>query len=266
MAEDLSKYNPEGSTLRKAQLCMLNILIEVDKICRKHKIEYFLDSGTLLGAVRHGGFIPWDDDLDIAIRSEDLPRLRKALQKELPDNLSYQDKTTDWNYFMTIGKVRDKKSVFNDPYFKRTKERGIYIDIFLVEPIVPLWLKDSVDFVYIRCLRGIHNYSDRVIEKILGYLFYLPSVIAVQTCKWIAKLFNSKKIGRAFGFKSVMFVDSDIIFPVREIKFEGHSFMAPNNIDAFLKNLYGDYMQIPPEDKRVTHLAEITFLDEEQKQ
>ena len=95
MAEDLSKYNPEGSTLRKAQLRMLNILIEVDKICRKHKIEYFLDSGTLLGAVRHGGFIPWDDDLDIAIRREDWHKLRIALQNELPANLCYHDWTND---------------------------------------------------------------------------------------------------------------------------------------------------------------------------
>lgn len=262
MKEDLSKYNPEGSTLRKAQLRMLDILVEVDKICRKHNIEYFLDSGTLLGAVRHGGFIPWDDDLDIAIKSEDLPRLRKALIKELPANLCYQDRTNDWNYHMTIAKVRDKRSIFNDPYSKRMKERGIYIDIFLVEPIVSLWLKDKIDYIYIRSIRGIHNYSDRLIEKILGYICYLPAVIAVQISRGLAKLFNANKFGRAYGFKSVMYINKDILFPVSEITFEGHTFMAPNNIDAFLKNLYGDYMQIPPEDKRVTHLAEITFLDE----
>ena len=260
--EDLSRYNPEGSTLRKAQLRMLDILTEVDKICRKHKIEYFIDYGTLLGAVRHGGFIPWDDDMDIAIRREDLPRLRKALQEELPDNFCYQDMTTDWNYFMTIGKVRDKKSVFSDPYFKRTKENGIFVDIFLLEPVVPLWLRNSVDFVYIRCIRGIHNYSDRLIEKILGYLCYIPAVIAVQICRWTAKLFNSNKIGKAFGYKSIMYVDSDVLFPTSEIEFEGHSFMAPNKTDQYLRSLYGDYMQIPPEDKRVTHMAKITFLDE----
>lgn len=262
MKEDISKYNPEGSTLRKAQLRMLDILIEVDKICRKHKIEYFLDSGTLLGAVRHGGFIPWDDDLDIAIRSEDLPRLRKALKEELPANFCYQDRTTEWNYFMTIAKVRDKNSIFDDSYSSRMKERGIYIDIFLVEPIVPLWIKDKIDFVYIRCLRGIHNYSERLIEKILGYICYIPAVIAMMICRGIAKVFNSNKYGRAYGFKSVMYVNKDILFPVKEIEFEGHTFMAPNDSDALLKNFYGDYMQIPPEDKRITHLAEITFLDE----
>ena len=78
--EDLSKYNPEGSILRRAQLRELEILIEVDKICRKHNIEYFLDWGTLLGAVRHGGFIPWDDDIDISVRRKDYSRLCKVLK------------------------------------------------------------------------------------------------------------------------------------------------------------------------------------------
>ena len=93
--EDLRKYNPEGSTLRKAQMRMLDILLVVDKIFRKHHIEYWLDGGTLLGAVRHGGFIPWDDDLDINVRVSDISRIRKVLQSELPKNLCYQDVTTD---------------------------------------------------------------------------------------------------------------------------------------------------------------------------
>ena len=69
--EDLSHYNPEGSTLRRAQLRMLEILKVVDDICTKHDIQYTLDGGTLIGAVRHGGFIPWDDDIDINVTRED---------------------------------------------------------------------------------------------------------------------------------------------------------------------------------------------------
>lgn len=260
--EDLSKYNPEGSTLRKAQLRMVEILTEVDKICRKHQIEYFLDWGSLLGAVRHGGFIPWDDDLDIAIRREDLPRLRKALQEELPSNMRYQDTSTDFNYPVPFGKVRDRNSIFDDPYLKRVKERGIYIDIFCVEPIIPLKLKKPIDFVYIRCVRGIHNYSDRFVEKLLGYLCYLPAIFIIYMCRLWAKIAHVSKVGHLYGWKSLLYLDYNKVFPVKEIQFEGKKFFAPNDYDAYLKNLYGDYMQIPPEDKRETHLAEITFLDE----
>lgn len=263
MMENLRRYNPEGSTLRKAQLRMLDILLVVDRIFRKHHIYYWLDGGTLLGAVRHGGFIPWDDDLDINIRVTDIPRIRQILQTELPQNLCYQDVTTDWNYYMLICKVRDKNSVFEDHYSKRMKERGIYIDLIPMEEVVPLPLKSIIDFVYIRCVRGIHNYSDRFIEKLLGYICYLPSILCVGLCRLWTRIFHSHMWGHIYGWISYNHISEKDIFPLTEIDFEGHKVFAPHNPDAYLTALFGDYMQIPPEDKRVTHLAKITFLDEQ---
>ncbi len=260
--EDLRKYNPEGSTLRKAQMRMLDILLVVDKIFRKHDIEYWLDGGTLLGAVRHGGFIPWDDDLDINVRKADIPRIRKILQTELPDNFCYQDVTTDWNYTMLICKVRDKKSIFDDPYSKLFKERGIYIDLIPMEEVVSFKLKGIIDFVYLRCIRGIHNYSDRLIEKLLGYICYLPSIFCTGICRLWTKLFHSRRWGHCYGWLSYNHIAESDIFPLSEIEFEGHKVLAPHNPDAYLTALFGDYMQIPPEDKRLTHRAPITFLDE----
>src|SRR5215213_7702049 len=93
--EDLSHYNPEGSVLRKAQMRMLEILDVFDAICRKHSINYWLACGTSLGARRHGGFIPWDDDLDVAVLQSDFKRILSILKEELPENLQVHSRETD---------------------------------------------------------------------------------------------------------------------------------------------------------------------------
>ena len=135
------KFNPDGSQLRKQQMRMLEILKEVDRICKKHHIQYWLSSGTLLGAARHKGFIPWDDDLDIEMLLPDYRRLMKILPEELPDNLALQNVKTDPNYFFFYAKVRDRNSFLaeSNHYDRVWKERGIYIDIF---PFYkqPLWV------------------------------------------------------------------------------------------------------------------------------
>ena len=122
--EDFSRYNGEGTQLRKAQLRMLEILKAVDAICRKHQIDYWLDAGTLLGAVRHKGFIPWDDDIDIAIRREDYPRMREILQQELPENLVFVDWTTDKNFFDACGRVKMRSTHIEVPLYRYQKEQG----------------------------------------------------------------------------------------------------------------------------------------------
>ena len=89
------EYNPEGSELRRLQLRMLDMLVVVDEICRRHDIPYWIEGGTLLGAVRHEGFIPWDDDLDIALMKKDYVRLLKCLKEELPAQYRLQTHETD---------------------------------------------------------------------------------------------------------------------------------------------------------------------------
>ena len=105
--KDYTSFNSEGTELRKLQLRMLDMLKVIDRICRKHKIPYWLSSGTALGAVRHGGFIPWDDDLDLEIYRKDYKRLLKVLFEELPDSMIVQTNRTDKNYVAQYAKVRD---------------------------------------------------------------------------------------------------------------------------------------------------------------
>ena len=130
--EDYSRYNGEGTALRKAQIREVEILIEVDKICRKHDIKYWIDFGTLLGAVRHKGFIPWDDDLDICMLSKDYKKFLEIASDELPEWLFIQNKSTDPSYRRSICKVRDLNSFFVEQYddFSAPYKKGIFIDIF----------------------------------------------------------------------------------------------------------------------------------------
>ena len=115
------RFNPDGSLLRRQQLRMLELLEVIDVICRKHQIPYWLSSGTLIGAARHKGFIPWDDDLDIEMLRSDYLRLLKVLPQELPDNLALQTNETDPNYIFIYGKLRDK-----DSHLEETKQEVLH--------------------------------------------------------------------------------------------------------------------------------------------
>ena len=184
------RFNPDGSQLRKHQLRMLEILVVIDKICRKHQIPYWLSSGTLIGAVRHNGFIPWDDDLDIEMMRNDYLHLLEVLTKELPDWLALQTDETDPNYFFFYAKVRDRRSLLNEGnnYDRMWKEKGIYIDIFPMEehPIwlhkltelsvghmYKVWRKSKDDAKAIKRVRRIFNFNNRYVFPFLRR--FLPS-------------------------------------------------------------------------------------------
>ena len=259
--DDLGKYNAPGTTTRAIQDRMLQIIVEVDRIFRKHNIEYWLDGGTLLGAIRHGGFIPWDDDLDINVRMKDMPLIRRVLSEELPPDYVYHGSHNDHNYHLLLTKVRDTKSVFKDGYSSRHKYQGIFVDIIPMEEVVSLGLKNKIDFIYVRCLRGMHNYSDRFIEKFLGYFCYPFALAASALCRLWTRLVPSHMWGHAYGWPSYNHIPECCVFPTKDIDFEGVTLRAPANPDGFLKALFGDYMQVPPPEKRITHDAEVTFFD-----
>ena len=171
------RYNPEGSLLRRQQTRMLEILLEVDRICQKHDIRYWLSSGTLIGALRHDGFIPWDDDLDIEMMREDYLRLMEVLPQELPDWLALQNDDTDPNYFYFYAKVRDRRSrmLEQNGYDRLWREQGIYIDIFPMEPH-PIWMQ-------------------RLSEKTVGHMYKIwrTSTDDAKAIKQVRRIFNFNK-------------------------------------------------------------------------
>lgn len=266
--EDFSKYNGEGTDLRKAQLRMLDILIEVDKILRKHDIEYWLDSGTLIGAVRHKGFIPWDDDIDLCVKREDYKVIREILIAELPKNLVFVDWTTDENFFDKCGRIKDKNSEYKYPAFRYQKEQGLWVDLIIVEKALPFF-KKWTDKIYGPIFRQTHNfgkvlYNSKIkylVLKIIAILLFPLAYFCVCFSRFMAFLFDADLYMPTYSSMWQSARHKKNIFPLKEIEFETNKFLAPSNVDAYLKSIYGNYMMLPPEDKRSGHNADFIIYD-----
>ena len=259
--EDFSKYNGAGTILRKAQLRELDILSEVDRICRKHNIKYWLDYGTLLGAVRHGGFIPWDDDIDISLLYEDYQKLTKILPRELSNKYVFQDETTDRFYFLKFAKVRDRESHFYDPLANPLmKDQGVYIDIFPIEKLIGKKTKKTIEYFYGNAFRRKRHFYNGRWKYFSGVFLYPMSLFFVQIVRLLSKISTADKLFTACGVP--FFYEATLsykeIFPCAPILFEGREFFAPHDVHAYLTKIYGNYMRIPEEKDRVlTHATQI---------
>lgn len=245
--------------LRTCQLKQLAILEEIDKICRRHDIKYWLDGGSLLGSVRHGGFIPWDDDIDIAMDLADERRFKEVAPAELPDWLFLQTTESDPESKEPITKIRDVNSLYIEQgdHFMSSYAKGIFVDIFpfIPYPDVPRkWLK--------RLIRGInksnsilqhqHKYSLRSFAEFFyfGGKYCLFSLVWKLACVLLPK-HHYVDIPSVNGY-GITHRREDVL-PLTTVTFEGKEFPAPHDPDRYLTNIYGDYMQVPPPEKRHVH-------------
>lgn len=258
----LKQYTADN--LRTCQLKELEILEIVDEICQKHGIEYWLDGGTILGAVRHQGFIPWDDDIDIAMTLDNLNRFCKVAQAELPENLFLQTPETDPHLKEPIVKVRDLNSLYieRSDTFNVDYEKGIFIDIF---PFVPY--PDMPEKMLKRVTKGIcrsysilhrqHYYSLRSFAEFwwftAKYHLYSAFFKFYAAIKGTKDYLGNLPVGNGYGIKH----KRTSVFPLKTIMFEGKTFSAPNDPDAYLTDLFHNYMEIPPEEKREVHAVVI---------
>ena len=260
--EDFSQYNPEGSTLRKMQLRILDILVEIDKVCRKHEIGYWIDFGTLLGAVRHGGFIPWDDDLDIAMTSEDFKKFLEIAPKELPPSLFLQTKTTDPSYSFIVNKVRDKGSFFITQHedFTKDYQKGLYVDIFEAVPYpnIPKKLQKGLLRWYKKIYFFYSVKQDVNLKNHLASLVFPVIKFGLDIVWGFCNLMPKSRLGYKKSFSPYgNSYTNDMVFPLKELNFEGKTFLGPADPNRYLTSIYGDYMKIPPKEKRVTHIIHV---------
>ena len=245
--------------LRRAQLKQLSILEEIDRICRKHNIGYWLDGGSLLGAVRHGGFIPWDDDIDIAMTLDDARRFAEIAPGELRAGLRLQTPETEPTR-EPIMKVRDLNSFYveGNEDFSQPYSKGLFVDIFpfIAYPNVSAKFCKRYGKNMSKCYSILHH-SHRYSWRATFELLYFGAKYVWCKAVW-ALAFKTR---RHDTFMSNILINNgygimhrqDSIFPLTDIEFEGKRFSSPANPDAYLRDLYRDYMQVPPKEKQKVH-------------
>lgn len=262
-AELKDRFNPEGSMLRRQQLVMLEIVKELDRICRKHGIPYFLYGGTLLGAIRHNGFIPWDDDLDVGMLRKDYLKLIKILPDELPEHIVLQTNDTDKNYFYFFAKLRDKRSFLDEGNYDRVfKERGIYIDIFPFD-FVRLWTHLLGEPLQGHTFKIFRTGKDDVksMRKIRA-ITWVNRHLTFPVLRFISKITNGKTLTYDYGIPFHLVYDIDDIFPLTTHAFEDVQLSVPGNSHHMLQSQFGDYMQLPDLDHLAPHVQKLEFYDD----
>jgi len=261
-------YDQVKDVVRAKQLYILDT---VTKLCEKYNLQYWLDAGTLLGAVRHKGYIPWDDDIDIGLMRNDYNRLIKILENELPEDLVLQTVDTDPKYGLMFAKVRDKYSYILGEI--EYKYNGIFIDIFPFDytsnsKVIQKVQKYISSFVialrYSKTLRGKMVFIKKILKLFLNNNILYKNVF--QILFFLSKINRSEEIISngivcPWAFYTSM-RKKNVYLPTRKVYFEGKKYCAPNNYHEYLKSLYGENYMTPMKSKHNQHIGKIILYDE----
>lgn len=247
-------------SVKKIEIEMLSF---IDQICRENNIKYFLDSGTLLGAIRHQGFIPWDDDVDIALFREDYDKLVSLLKNHPKYRAITYDNST---YTFPFAKIIDTTTWVKIEKFNVYSDLGIYIDLFPIDNIPDSNLKRKIFFNKIWFGRKAINYVtvedkslltkfyQKQLKKIFDYIGYrnINNFIDSECRKYTTV--KSNNITTILGsFKKEKILEKEWFSDMKYVKFENLKLPIPIGYDKYLKVLYGDYMKLPPVEEQCGH-------------
>lgn len=258
-----AKYNPQGSQTWRIQCRMLHMLEVIDAICQRHGIPYWLSGGSMLGAVRHKGFIPWDDDLDLELLRPDFLRLMQILPKELPADMRLQWHTTDSNYFFQFAKVRDTRSHIreNNGYDRVFRERGIFVDIFPLE-CQPRWVHRLSNLCFGHSYKMLRTASDPL-AAMRGVRLWVG--LCRRVVFPVLRLFGKLSASRFYDFGlGIPFYQRSLLtdfLPVRRVPFEHLSAPVMNAAEKCLAYRYGDYLRLPEHPGAQYHAEEVSIED-----
>ena len=259
------------SDLEHLHRTLLLIMDELDRVCRENEIKYTITGGSMLGAVRHKGFIPWDDDMDIALTRENYEKLMLCADR-FNSNFFLQNYTTDPNYFYGYAKLLLKGTETIEFGHEKTKyKKGIFIDIFPLDNVpVDIKLRNKqkkYNYFLQKILRQKMCISDNpswgIKERFTFKLLRAVSIF-LNGEKLIKQLDSNMKMSEhcdsqiitnlcgMYGYEREM-ANKEWFSEYEDICFEDREYLVIKDRVAYLSKIYGDFMQLPPVDKRHTH-------------
>ena len=266
--------------MEKLHSLELKIAVEIKRICRKHEIPYFLTAGSILGAVRHRGFIPWDDDMDIGMLRADYDRFLEVCEAELGDEFLLQTWDTDPDYPFSFAKVRLKGTHIVEGFSEKTdpQKNGLFVDIFPFDS-VPEDVKEQKRQArrYFLCKRllwikkgmGSNMKKGPLKQRIKYYAFCVfAAFFSYDSIKAYFKKtqikYNHLDTARVVTDGSYSYWKESILREwttnLEPVQFETEQFLSYKASKEYLTYFYGDYMKLPPEEKRNRHeLKQVDF-------
>lgn len=262
--------------LKEAQRVSLDILLEIDRICRKNGIKYLMDAGTLLGAVRHQGFIPWDDDIDIAMTRENYERFKAIASRELKNGMelilpdSYNGGKAFYDFTPRIIYLKSRRHEDSgEMEYYDGKLNHLWVDIFILDNIPDSTAADKITRLRQKIIYGFamtkryrldmskYTGMDKMKVRVLAALGKSMDMRRLfREQEALSVKYNGSRTKRLYYSNYQPDYLHDTVMrewseETTELMFEGHNLMAPKGYDKVLREIYGDYMQLPPEESRV---------------
>ncbi len=256
--------------LEKMHRLHLILADELKRICEKYNIEYFMIAGTLLGAVRHKGFIPWDDDMDFGMTRDNYERFLECCQTELDNERFFLQTDKNCKYYtFNFSKIRlNGTEVIEEFSSKVSTNQGIYIDIFPLDKVSNNKVKEKIqkksfwffrNLLWVKCGYGTPEKRKTIQYKIAKFLGHFFTISFLKKMKYktitMARNEDAQRVvtsDGAYGLERET-LNAKWIKKTREYKFEDRIYPGIADYEEYLPYLYGDYMQLPPEDERNHH-------------